>query len=137
MTASLVIPDSMLIDHKDIDAEHAVIAKLVTWACQYYKSGDFVEVGFVMDVLAKYVTRHLFNEEQILEQMGYYKLQRHKVEHVVFLNRFTDFHEQTRASGYTKFDGGELINIMLMELITADIDVKSYLDFTCTETVIA
>lgn len=129
MAPQLNILDSMLIGHEEIDAGHAEMANLVSRACRYAVDGTPVKIGPVMDELADSITRHLRKEEAFLERIGYYKLQGHRMEHVNFLNKFTAFHDRARARGFAEFDCGRLINIMLIEMISADMDIKSYLEF--------
>lgn len=119
----------MLIGHEEIDADHAEMAGLVTRVCRHAVDGTPAKIGPLMDELADSITRHLRREERFLERTGYYKLQGHQMEHVNFLNKFTAFHDRARARDFAEFDCGRLINIMLMEMISADMDIKSYLDF--------
>ena len=103
--------DSYNINIREIDRQHLKLVQIIN------DLNDAMREGKANDVLAKllrelvsYTKTHFTNEEGYLERYGYPDLSAHKLKHVAFVNKISDFRDS--------FESGRLgVSIEIMKFL--------------------
>jgi hemerythrin len=106
-----------------IDFQHKKLISLINDIDKVKDQGEESQmiIEITLDELKKYTSYHFSEEEAMLEKVGYPKLEEHKVEHRLFIDKIDQFSERF------KDEGDKMITDLLTYLygwLTSHIKVK-------------
>lgn len=124
----LQITETMLVGHDGIDAEHRIIVDLFNEFYILNDAGDKAGSKAKIAELSEVLVSHLEHEEKIMEDLGYRHVRAHEVEHSHFLDQFNQRVADMEENGSDSSSAEQLLNVLLKELISADMGIKAFLE---------
>ena len=121
------ITETMIIGHEAIDAEHRVLVDLYNEFYDSHQAGDVEGCRRGMAELGRAIASHVAHEEKIMQSLGYPQYEAHKMEHGYFLDKFETLAKEMAATGYVRADAEKLLNVLLIDLIGADMGIQTFL----------
>ena len=92
MTTIMEWSSVLAIDHGDIDNEHQVMVELLNKLHNALQTRNMVQVSDLLEQFSSAAMEHFAMEEQLMQELGYPHLQRHKAQHDELAERAQDLH---------------------------------------------
>lgn len=120
---------ALLTGHPDIDAEHQALVTAINTCMDHLESGAVHACAESFDRLGLLLLDHFQNEENIMRELGYRKLDNHMGHHVHSYQEFFKIAGLCSVKDCRQEECiTEMKSILLRDLISADMDFKSYLE---------
>ena len=122
------ITEGLLVGHEEIDAEHVYLAGLVNAGMDALEGGNGDKLPGILTEFEGGLKKHFLNEEKVMDELGYRKLDEHKEQHKrtlheieVMKNNLHNIELKHELILYT------LIDALISDVVIPDFDLKSYL----------
>lgn len=119
---------SVEVGHDIIDAEHEQIVMLANEFFDCIDEGGNKNCSGKIDELTTALYRHLENEEQIMEELGYYHLGAHKTEHIAATIEYEALLSYAECNGYGNDFANRLTSLLADFIVRSDMGFKMFLE---------
>lgn len=122
----VVLMDSLLVGHPEIDAEHAELVKLLNEFVDIAKDGAAEQsVGKIAEIVDK-LTQHIEHEEVIMARIGYRITPAEERHHREGLAKIADLHARAHEEADLIELARDLTEIVLVTILRSDMGLKAY-----------
>jgi len=122
------LTDALMIGHPKIDAEHQHIVELLDDFRGSLEAGDDNGCAEKIKQMGKAINSHFENEEKIMEELGYKRLDAHKAHHAKATQKFNALIENADRISYGRHYINKLTAMFVEDFISADKCFKRFLE---------